>query len=151
MIGEKEKQVIYMGSDHAGFKVKEGLRSHLEAEGYAVTDLGVFSEAPADYPDIAREVSEKVLEREGARGILICGTGIGVAMTANKYKGIRTVNAVSKDMAEMGRRHNNANILALGARLSNLDEMKEITDTFLHTNFEEKEDRHVRRVKKIDG
>lgn len=150
MFGEKEKRHIYIGSDHAGFQAKEALKTHLEEE-FHVTDLGTFNEDSVDYPDIAREVSEKVLENHGALGIVICGTGTGMAMTANKLKGIRAALATNEFLAEMARKHNNANVLALGARVTELPEMKKIVDKFLHTDFEANEERHVRRVNKIDG
>lgn len=149
MIGEKKKDVVYMGSDHAGYEMKGNLKKFLEDEGYAVTDLGTFSEEPYDYPDIAREVSEKVLERKGARGVLLCGTGIGVSISANKLRGIRCVNARDEKMAEMGRKHNDANILAMGAREVPEESAKKILLTFLDTDFDG-EERHLRRVKKID-
>ncbi len=150
MFGEKEKRHVYIGSDHAGFQTKEVLKDFLGAE-FHVTDLGAFSEEPVDYPDIAREVSEKVLENGGAIGIVICGTGTGMAMTANKLRGIRAAVATNELVAEMARKHNNANVLALGARVNNIDEIKKITDKFVHTEFEAGEDRHIRRVNKIDG
>lgn len=150
MIGEVSKRKIYMGSDHAGFKAKEDLKGYVEAKGYAVTDLGCFSEDPCDYPDIAREVGEKVLEEQGAQGIVICGSGIGIAIAANRFKGIRAAMVTNPHLAEMSRRHNDANILALGARENTMDELKAIIDSFLSTEFEADEERHVRRVKKID-
>ena len=150
MFGEKEKIHVYIGSDHAGFQTKEVLKDFLGGE-FHVTDLGAFSEEPVDYPDIAREVSEKVLENHGAMGVVICGTGTGMAMTANKLRGIRAAVATNEFVAEMARKHNNANVLALGARVNNIDELKKIVDKFVHTEFEASEERHVRRVNKIDG
>lgn len=150
MFDEKTKQLIFIGSDHAGFQAKEGLRSYLGENGAVeVTDLGCFNEDPCDYPDIAREVGEKVLEHPKALGILICGSGIGVAMAANKLKGIRAAQAMDENMAELSRKHNDANILTLGARLIDAEKMKKIVDTFLTTPFESAEERHVRRVEKI--
>lgn len=150
MFGEAEKKHVYIGSDHAGFQAKEVLKESLGTE-FHVTDLGAFNEEPVDYPDIAREVSEKILENGGAMGIIICGTGTGMAMAANKVKGIRAAMCTNEFLAEMARKHNNANILALGARVSSTDEIKKIADKFLHTEFEAGEERHVRRVNKIDG
>lgn len=151
MFGEKEKQIVYIGSDHAGFEAKAELKSFLGDEGYDMTDLGCFGPDSVDYPDIAREVGEKVLEKEGGFGILICGTGIGMSMAANKLRGIRAALATSEEMAEMTRRHNDANILAMGARITDLELMKKIALKFLKTDFESGEERHVRRVKKIDA
>lgn len=150
MIGEKEKQLVFIGSDHAGFKSKNELREYLVGDGYDVTDLGCFSEESVDYPDIAREVSEKVLEHPDAFGILLCGSGNGMAMAANKLKGIRAGLALNESMAEMTRRHNDANILSMGARDISTDEMKKIVKKFLTTKFEGGEERHVRRVEKLN-
>jgi ribose 5-phosphate isomerase B len=147
---KKSKKVIHIGSDHAGYKMKNDFKEYLSKK-YKVIDLGVFNEQSADYPDIAREVAEKVAERRGARGILICGTGIGMAMAANKVRGVRAADCTSVEMAEMARRHNDANILALGARLLPSDLAKKITDKFLTTDFEKKEERHVRRVEKMEA
>ena len=141
---------LYIGSDHGGYEMKGQLVEHLKGAGHDVTDLGCFSEDAIDYPDIAREVSEKVLENPGAFGVLVCGTGIGMQMSANKFKGIRSTVATDENMAEMSRRHNNANILALGGRTTELDVAKGIVDKFLSTDFEEGEERHVRRVGKME-
>jgi len=149
MFGEKAKQLVFIGSDHAGFKVKEQLHKHLKDAGYDATDLGTFTEDPCDYPDIAREVSEKVREHEGSLGILMCGTGIGISMAANKMRGIRAGLATDENMAEMARKHNNANILCMGARISTPEMIVKMADKFLTTTFDT-EERHVRRVRKID-
>lgn len=148
---EEKKEVIYMGSDHAGYEAKTELQKYVEGLGYKVIDLGAFSEEPVDYPDVAREVSEKIYESEKGRGILICGTGIGISMAANKMKGIRAALCTNEEMAEMAKRHNNANVLAMGARITDIEEMKKITDKFLNTDFEKEEERHVRRAEKIDS
>jgi len=151
MFGEKEKEILYIGSDHAGYESKEGVKKFLAEKGYAVTDLGCFSTDPCDYPDIAREVCEKILEREGARGILICGTGTGMSIMANRFKGIRAANCGNEAMAEMARKHNNANVLTMGARVTPVDEMNKIAIKFLETPFEADQERHVRRVEKLDS
>ncbi len=152
MFGEKEKQVVYIGSDHAGFDAKAVIHKYLEENGYDVTDLGAFDEDAVDYPDIAREVSEKVLEGgENGRGILICGTGIGMSMAANKLKGIRAGLATTEEMAGMARQHNDANILAMGSRTTDVELMKKIAMKFLATDFEKGEERHVRRRDKIEN
>jgi len=140
---------LYIGSDHAGYSMKNSLKEYLIGKGNDVVDLGAFSEDSVDYPDIAREVSEKVLENPGALGVLICGTGIGMQMTANKLKGIRATVATNENMAEMSRKHNDANVITLGGRTTDLELAKKIIDKFLATEFEN-EERHVRRVKKID-
>jgi len=151
MIGEKAKKVIYLGSDHAGYKMKNILKDYLVEQGYEITDLGCFSEDSCDYPDIAREVGEKVIERADSNGILFCGTGIGMSIAVNKIKGVRAVLAHNEHYAEMGKRHNNANVLAMGARELDEEMVKKIAEKFLNTEFESDQERHVRRVQKIDS
>ncbi|MFA6305898.1 MAG: ribose 5-phosphate isomerase B [Candidatus Gracilibacteria bacterium] len=151
MFYEKDKSIVFIGSDHAGYEAKTGLKPFIESLGFAVTDLGAFDANPIDYPDVAREVSEKVIEhaKAGAMGVLICGTGIGMSMAANKLPGIRAVLATDENLAEMGRKHNDANVLAMGARTTSLDVMKKIVEKFLKTEFEA-EERHLRRVEKME-
>lgn len=154
MIGEKEKVIIYLGSDHAGFNEKNDIKKFLDEGGYKTIDLGCFDEQKCDYPDIAREVSEKVLESVDASfGILICGTGIGMAMAANKLKGIRAALCKDENDAEMARKHNDANILTLGARTMDEGTREKVAMKFLNTEFEgtkEGGERHLKRVKKMD-
>ena len=139
-----------MGSDHAGFDLKQKLRADLEKRGEKVIDLGVFAaEPPADYPDIAHEVAEKVRENHGARGILVCGTGIGMCMAANKISGIRAATCETEKTVEMSRKHNDANVLCLGGRVLEQNIAFRMVDVFMNTKFEN-EERHVRRVEKID-
>ncbi len=151
MFGEKPKKLVFIGSDHAGFKAKAAVYKHLVDTGYDATDLGTFSEEPYDYPDIAREVSEKVQEHDGSFGILICGTGVGMSMVANKLKGIRAALVTDENVAELSRKHNDANVLTMGARVVDVGMMLKIVDKFLSTDFEKKEERHVRRVGKINS
>lgn len=153
MFKEEKKQLIFIGSDHAGFQAKEQLKPYLIEQGFEVTDLGCFSEDPCDYPDIAREVSEKVIEHEDVKafGIILCGSGNGVAMAANRFREIRAALAVNEHMAEMTRKHNNANVLTLGARDMDVETMKKVSTTFLTTKFESEEERHVRRVEKLSN
>lgn len=142
--------MVYLGSDHAGYELKNRIQEYLKKRGSQPVDIGVFAVEPAaDYPDIAHEVAEKVRENSGALGILVCGTGIGMCMAANKVKGIRAANCESVEATKMCRKHNDANILCIGARI--LDERKAlgIVDAFLDTKFEG-EERHVRRVRKIE-
>lgn len=142
--------MIYIGSDHAGLPLKQEIKKHLESKNEKVVDLGVFAvEPPADYPDIAYEVAEKVNENNGAKGILVCGTGIGMCMTANKVKGIRAANCESPGTVEMSRKHNDANILCLGGRVLKPETALKMVDVFFSTPFEN-EERHVRRVKKME-
>ncbi len=142
---------IYIGSDHAGFPLKEILEKFVKNEmKFEIVDLGTFSQESVDYPDIAREVSEKVLENPGAKGILICGTGVGMCIAANKQKGIRAVDAVNEEMAEMSRKHNDANVLCLGGRMLETEFAQKLVKIFLTTEFE-KDERHVRRIGKLEA
>jgi|WetSurMetagenome_2_1015567.scaffolds.fasta_scaffold259671_2 ribose 5-phosphate isomerase B len=143
-------EIVYIGCDHAGFEMKEGLKKHLVEQGVKFLDLGTFSQDSIDYPDIAREVSEKVVEEKNALGILICGTGIGMMMSANKLKGVRAAVCTHELMAKMARSHNDANILCLGSRIIGLELAKHITDVFLETEFED-EERHNRRIAKMEN
>ncbi len=139
---------FYIGSDHAGFGLKAVLREHLKVRGHEVLDLGTFdAETKVDYPDIAREVAEKVKANPGSAGVLVCGTGIGVAMAANKVKGIRAANVHDVTEAKYSRLHNDANIVTVGARTMGEETAKEILDVFSSTAFEG--GRHLARVEKI--
>lgn len=151
---EDRKQKIYIGSDHAGYEEKNQLKVYLAEEGYDVIDLGCFDQGSCDYPDIAREVSEKVLENGETRGILVCGSGIGMSIAANRLRGIRAVLARNEQDAELGRRHNDVNILAMGARVTDFELEKKIVDKFMNTQFEgdlPEGERHKRRVEKMDN
>jgi len=139
---------IYIGSDHGGFALKEELREHLKTEGHEILDLGTFdAEKKVDYPDLAREVAEKVRENAGSKGVLVCGTGIGVAIAANKLKGIRAANVHDVTEARLSRQHNDANVVTVGQRTLGSETAKEVVDTFLKTAFEG--GRHVPRIEKI--
>lgn len=139
---------VYIGSDHAGYELKATLMEHMKASGHDVLDLGTFDGVnKVDYPDIAREVAEKVVENAGSRGILVCGTGIGVCMAANKVKGIRAATVHDVTTARFTRLHNDANIACMGERIVGSSVAKEIVDTFLETEFEG--GRHEARVEKI--
>ena len=126
MFGEKEKIAVYLGGDHAAFEAKGKLKDFLEAEGYHATDLGTFSEDSIDYPDISREVGEKVVENKDSFGILLCGSGVGVCMAANKVRGVRAASANNLELAEMARKHNNANVLSIPARFTSIKKTIEI-------------------------
>lgn len=142
--------MIYLGSDHAGYTLKQEIKKHLESTGKKFVDLGVFAvDPPVDYPEIAREVSEKVSENKGSAGILICGTGTGMCMAANKMPGIRGAACESAQTVEMARRHNDANVLCLGGRVLTTETANSFVDIFIATPFEA-EERHVRRVNKIE-
>lgn len=139
--------MIALGSDHAGLKAKRLLKEHLEQKGYECLDFGTFTEESCDYPDFAYQAAKSVQSGECVKGILICGTGIGMSITANKVMGIRAALCGDVFSAEMTRRHNDANVLALGARVTGIEKMMEITDIFLTTPFEG--GRHQKRVDKV--
>lgn len=142
--------MIYIGSDHGGYELKNKIKEYLKQGGRKVIDIGVFQiEEPADYPDIAHEVAEKVRENEGSRGILVCGTGVGMCMAANKVKDIRAAVCESEQTVEMSRKHNDSNMLCLGGRILQDAKALKMVDIFLDTEFE-KEERHIRRVGKIE-
>lgn len=138
---------IAIGNDHAGFRLKEKLVEHLAQKGFEVQDFGTRSEESVDYPDFAHPVAEAVEKRKVDFGILLCGSGNGISMTANKYPGIRSALCWNEEVARLARRHNNANILALPARFLQEDEAEKITDIFLAEKFEG--GRHEKRVEKI--
>ncbi len=138
---------IAIGADHAGFKMKEFLKSYLQSKGILVTDYGCFSEERADYPDYAHPVSMAVVNKEVDFGVLLCGSGNGISMTANKHKGIRSAICWTAEIASLARQHNDANVLTLPARFISDEEALKCIDVFLSTPFEG--GRHADRVKKI--
>ena len=140
---------IAIASDHAGYKVKEMIKQFLKQSGYDFTDFGTGNEDSVDYTDFAFKAAGAVASGESKRGILICGTGLGMCITANKVKGIRAVSAHDKFTAEMSRRHNDANILCLGARALKENDIREIVKTWLETPFDVDNPRHQRRIQKI--
>ena len=142
-------RTIYLGCDHGGYELKESLKSYMLGNTIKVIDLGSFSHDEVDYPDIAREVSEKVGEEPNSFGVLICATGIGMMMAANKRKGIRATVCTNELMATASRLHNDANVLCLGSKIIDLEMAKKILDIFLKTEFEG-EEKHIRRLKKME-
>ena len=141
--------MIGIGSDHGGFALKETIKKHLEERGLEYKDYGTYSSASCDYPVYGRAVAKAVAAGECELGILICGTGIGISITANKVPGIRAALCSDCFSAEATRQHNNANILALGARVLGEGLALKIVDTFLDTPFSNDE-RHVRRISMIE-
>ena len=138
---------IAIGSDHAGFELKERIKEFLKANGYHFEDFGADSSEPSDYPEFAKKVSEAVLGGFDL-GILICGSGIGMSIAANKVPGIRAAFCMNPELAKASREHNNANILTLGARFIQEAEAKKTVKAFLETKFSG-EERHVKRLKKL--
>jgi ribose 5-phosphate isomerase B len=142
-----EKRIIPIGADHAGFQLKEKIKDYLIKKGYEVKDFGCFSEDSIDYPDYGHPVADMVENNNGLKGILICGSGNGINMTANKHQGIRSALCWNKEIALLARQHNDANIIALPARFISFEEAIEMVDVFLHTDFEG--GRHQQRINKI--
>jgi ribose 5-phosphate isomerase B len=138
---------IAIGADHAGFELKEKVVNWLKDLQPELTDIGTFSNDSVDYPDFAHAVAGEVEKGNYDLGILICGTGIGVDMTANKHQGIRSALCWNKDIARLARSHNKANIICLPGRFITFEEAKDILDTFLNTEFEG--GRHQNRINKI--
>jgi len=138
---------IAIGSDHAGFSYKEAIKDHLTNNGFAVTDLGSFTEVSCDYPDYAHAVANAVEQGVCDKGVLICGSANGVAITANKHAGIRAAICWEKEIAILARAHNDANIICIPARFVSTDIAFEMTDAFFSTEFEG--GRHAARVGKI--
>lgn len=142
--------MIAIGSDHGGFALKQAIMAHLKSRGLEYKDYGTYSSESCDYPEYGRAVARAVAAGECERGILICGTGIGISITANKIPGIRAAVCTDCFMAEATRLHNDANILALGGRVVGEGLALKIVDTFLDTPFSNDE-RHKRRIAKIEA
>ena len=142
--------MIAIGSDHGGFELKEKLMEHISERGLEYKDFGTYSEDSCDYPVYGKAVAHAVADGDCDRGILICGTGIGISITANKVPGIRAALCGDCFSAEATRLHNDANILAMGARVVGAGLALKIVDTFLDTPFSGDE-RHVRRINMIEG
>lgn len=140
--------MILFASDHAGLELKRRLLAHLEAKGIDVEDLGPLDDAPVDYSDLAHLLAERVGSDGSALGVLICGTGIGMSMAANRHRGVRAALCHDAYTAEMSRRHNNANVLCLGGRVLGSGVAEQMVDVFLASRFEG--GRHARRVDKIE-
>lgn len=138
---------ILIGSDHAGYALKQQVKERLVEEGHEVEDIGTDSEDSVDYPLFAGKVARGVARGEADRGVLVCGTGLGMAISANKVRGVRAIPAVEPYQAEMGRLHNDANVLTLAGRHTEPAKAFEIVDAFLKTQFEG--GRHERRINEI--
>lgn len=141
--------LLAIASDHGGFQLKEIIRKHLAERGEKVVDLGTSSEESVDYPVYGKACAEAVASGKAERGIVVCGTGIGISIAANKVKGIRCGLCTSVEMAQLTRQHNNANMLALGGRTTDPDLALQIVDAFLDTEFEG--GRHKRRTDMLDN
>ncbi|MFZ9980745.1 MAG: ribose 5-phosphate isomerase B [Cyclobacteriaceae bacterium] len=138
---------IAIGSDHAGFDYKEHLLKKFSEHGFEVTDFGAYSTDSADYPDFAHPVAQSVEDGQALFGVLICGSGNGVCITANKHKSVRAALCWNNDLAALARQHNNANVICIPARFVDIETALSMALTFLRTEFEG--GRHQRRVEKI--
>ena len=138
---------ISISSDHAGFKLKEKIKQNLINKKISVLDLGPKTDSSVDYPDFAKRVARNVASKKSNIGILVCGSGTGMAMSANKFKKIRAAVCYNKASTSLSRKHNNANIIALGSRLTNKSVALKLVNIFLSTKFEG--GRHLKRIKKV--
>ena len=141
--------MIAVGCDHAGYELKNELIRHLKDRGYEVTDLGTYSADSCDYPDYAKKVCEEVVSGRAEKGLLVCGTGIGMSIAANKVRGIRAAVLSDEFSAQATREHNDANVLCLGARVLDTERAVKLLDIFLDTPFSEGAN-HIRRISKLE-
>jgi RpiB/LacA/LacB family sugar-phosphate isomerase len=140
--------IILIASDHAGFELKELLAERARESGHEVVDLGPATEDPVDYPDFAHDLATRIAAGEAERGVLICGTGIGMSIVANRHRGVRAALCHDAFTAELARRHNNANVLCMGGRTTGPGVAIQMLDIFLATPFDG--GRHGRRVEKVE-
>jgi len=140
---------LAIGADHAGYALKEKLKEKLLSLGYDIDDVGTVSDESVDYPDYAKRVAKKISDSEIEKGILICGSGIGMAIAANRYPNVRAAVANDEESAKLSRQHNDANILSIGSRFVEDEQADKIVDSWLNTEFEG--GRHKRRVDKMEN
>ena len=140
---------IFVGCDHAGYKLKQAIKKHLEEKDHKVVDLGSFNEEAVDYPEIAREIAEKIQEHPDAMGVMICGTGQGSAMALNRHKKVRAALCNTVELAQKAREHNHANVLCMGERTTEESLAMQILDAFLSTPVSP-EERHKKRIEMFD-
>ncbi len=145
---EQSENRLIIGSDHAAFAMKEHVKSLLKERGMIVDDIGVYNEDGSDYPLYAAKVARAVSSGQYARGVLLCGSGIGASITANRFRNVRAALCVTEEMAKLSRRHNDANILVLGGRITSMENAAKILDAWLTTGFEG--GRHEKRIRMID-
>ena len=145
----EDRMTIVIGCDHAGYEYKEAVKAALQAEGHTMRDYGTDSSESVDYPDFVHPVAKAVDEGDASLGVLICGSGNGVAMTANKYSNVRAALCWASDLVSLARQHNDANILCIPARFTSVQQAEQFAKIFLSTPFEG--GRHSRRVNKISS
>lgn len=141
---------VVVGSDHAGFLQKENIKQYLKSKNIEVVDLGAESEASVDYPDFGKKVGEAVTKEPYDFGVVVCGTGIGISIAANKVKGVRAALVYDEETARLAKEHNNANILALGGRTTSQEDAKKIIDAYLETKFEERHQNRIDKISKLE-
>jgi len=141
---------VVVGSDHAGFLQKENIKQYLKSKNIEVVDLGTESEASVDYPDFGKKVGEAVTKEPYDFGVVVCGTGIGISIAANKVKGVRAALVYDEETARLAKEHNNANILALGGRTTSKEDAKKIIDAYLETKFEERHQNRIDKISKLE-
>ena len=139
---------IAIASDHGGFEMKNALVDYFSAKGQPIEDLGTHDSSSVDYPDYAAKMAKHILENKAELGILICGTGVGISIAANRYKGIRAALVYNEEVASLVRRHNNANVLVFGGRTMKIEDVIKYCEIFLNSEFEG--GRHQNRLNKLD-
>lgn len=142
---------IVIGSDHGGYDLKEQIKSYLSDQSIAFDDLGTYTKDSVDYPDFGKKVGHAVLSGAYDFGIILCGTGIGISIAANKIKGIRAALVYDETTARLAREHNNANIIALGGRTTTREKAISIIDTFMNSTFEQRHQTRIDKIKNIEG
>lgn len=142
---------VVIGSDHAGYEMKENIKKYLTEKDIQVTDVGTNSNESVDYPEFGKKVGLEVTTKPYDFGIVICGTGIGISIAANKVKGVRAALVHDKETARLAKEHNNANVLAFGGRNNTLENAKEIVDGFLEAHFEERHQKRIDLISKIEN
>ena len=144
--------MVALGADHGGYKLKEAVKKHFDSIGVKYKDFGAFNEESVDYPKYAQLVANSIVKGECDKGMLFCGTGIGISIAANKIKGIRAAVCTDEFCAEMCRRHNDANIISFGGRVINESKCLEMADVFLNTPFEGgRHEKRIEQIKKIEN
>ena len=146
----QSSEIMLIGSDHAGYAMKEYIKKELTRLNISFEDVGVYNEDRSDYPLYAAKVASRVSGGDSKRGIIVCGSGIGASITANRFRNVRAALCVTEEMAQLSRKHNDANVLSLGARFIDNAQAISVVEEWLNTPFS-KDDRHIRRIEKIDN
>lgn len=142
---------VAIGSDHAGFHLKEHIKTYLKSKAIEVSDFGTHALDSVDYPDFAQKVAEDVAKQKTDFGIVVCGTGIGVSIAANKVKGIRAALIYNDETAYLAKAHNNANVIALGGRMTTNEQASQMIETYMKTTFEDRHQKRLDKIHQIEG